>query len=114
MTLSMQRRKKASHDAIITDHLKKLEHISAPLFFIIPLCLALIGGKNLALWTMIIWPLFCILYIVFFHLILRRYTTPEMRKSSVLSKQYIFYQMSWLILIFLFLFFVTLVVQTAR
>lgn len=102
-----------TQDAIVTDRLRKLERISVPLFFAIPLCLWLAGGKTLALWTLFIWPVFCATYLIAFHRFYRSYSVPELRKVALLSKQHVFYQLSWLVLIVLLVLFVALILQNA-
>lgn len=99
-------------DAIVTERLRKLERISVPLFFAIPLCLWLAGGKTLALWTLFIWPVFCAGYLIAFHRFYRAYTVPELRKEALLSSKHVFYQLSLLVLILLLGFFITLVIQS--
>ncbi len=102
-----------SQDAIVTERLKKLERISVPVFFAIPLCLWLAGGKTLALWTLFIWPIFCAAYLIAFHRFHRGYSMPQLRKLALLSNRHVFYQMSWLILILLLGFFIVLLIQNA-
>jgi hypothetical protein len=100
-----------NQDAIVTNRLKKLEKIATPVFFAIPLCLWLAGGKTLALWTLCIWPLYCVTYLVAFHRIFRHYSSPELRKVAVMSNQHVFYQMSWLILVLISLLCIFLIFQ---
>lgn len=102
-----------SQDTIVTDRLRKLERISIPLFFAIPLCLWIAGGKTMALWTLFIWPAFCAIYLIAFHYFHRGYSMPELRKVELLSRQHVFYPLSWLILTLLLVLFVILVIQNA-
>ena len=50
--MSLSRKAAKAQDHKIREQLKRMDNIAVALFFAIPLCLALIGGRQLAVWTL--------------------------------------------------------------
>lgn len=71
--MSLSRKAAKAQDHKIREQLKRMDNIAVALFFAIPLCLALIGGRQLAVWTLPGWYLYSLGYIISFRVVSKKF-----------------------------------------
>ncbi|MGP9156436.1 hypothetical protein [Yersinia pestis] len=103
--MSLSRKAAKAQDHKIREQLKRMDNIAVTqnygqaLFFAIPLCLALIGGRQLAVWTLPGWYLYSLGYIISFRVVSKKFTTKEGTEIARFTRTYPFHSVSWLIFI---------------
>lgn len=97
--MSLSRKAAKAQDHKIREQLKRMDNIAVALFFAIPLCLALIGGRQLAVWTLPGWYLYSLGYIISFRVVSKKFTTKEGTEIARFTRTYPFHSVSWLIFI---------------
>lgn len=78
--MSLSRKAAKAQDHKIREQLKRMDNIAVALFFAIPLCLALIGGRQLAVWTLPGWYLYSLGYIISFRVVSKNSPPKRGRK----------------------------------
>ncbi|CNE65367.1 membrane protein [Yersinia similis] len=109
--MSLSRKAAKAQDHKIREQLKRMDNIAVALFFAIPLCLALIGGRQLAVWTLPGWYLYSLGYIISFRVVSKKFTTKEGTEIARFTRTYPFHSASWLVFIGFSLFFIIVIVD---
>ncbi|MBW5810784.1 hypothetical protein [Yersinia kristensenii] len=95
------------HNNKLAEQLKRMDKIALLAFFAIPLCLGIIGGGQLALWTLPAGYIYSIGYVIIFRRVSDRFTTKEWKTIARLTKSYPFHSVCWVLSIGFTLFFIT-------
>lgn len=87
------------NDARWREKLKRRDNLAATFFFVIPLCLFLAGGRDLARLTPFLWLLYCIVYLIVFRRSLQVFSTDELRLIARHGNNHPFYALCWMLVI---------------
>lgn len=99
------------NDARLREKLKRRDNLATIFFFVIPLCLFLTGGRDLAWLTPFLWLLYCIAYLIVFRRSLRFFSTDELRLIARHGNNHPFYALCWIMVTGVGLMLIVAIVQ---
>ncbi|MEN5017127.1 hypothetical protein ABEH87_12350 [Erwinia sp. Eh17-17] len=97
--MSLSKKAVNEQDNQLRKTLHRRDNLAVIPFFAIPLGLYLVGGRNLAMLTPLLWVIYSAVYLFLFHQWLRGFSTDELRQLATMGKNYPFRVFCWIVLI---------------